>query len=87
MDKERFEKQMLINMLEKTVEENEKDSEKCEALAEWKEQLLFDYPHKSLEGLYTKTSVSELKMAHMHKVLRSSTRTCTSIRWLTTSSW
>ena len=36
----------------------------CNAL---KEQLTFVYPHESLNGLYTKTSVSELKMAAMHK--------------------
>ncbi len=33
----------------------------------WQKELDFVYPHENLKGLYTKTSVSELKMAAMHK--------------------
>lgn len=36
---------------------------------EIKIKLLAKYPHKELEGLYTKTSVSELKMASIHDAL------------------
>lgn len=32
-----------------------------------KERIAFLYPHKELEGLYTKTSVSELKLAALHE--------------------
>ena len=34
---------------------------------ELNDQLTFLYPHENLKDLYTKTSVSELKMAAMHK--------------------
>lgn len=33
---------------------------------ELKNKIVFKYPHKNLENLYTKTSVSELKMAAIH---------------------
>lgn len=32
-----------------------------------RERILFAYPHPELEGLYTKTSVSELKLAALHE--------------------
>ncbi len=36
------------------------------AADELKNKIVFKYPHQELEGLYTKTSVSELKMAAIH---------------------
>ncbi|MDE5678823.1 MAG: hypothetical protein K2I01_00080, partial [Lachnospiraceae bacterium] len=36
-----------------------------EALALLSERFAYEYPHKSLENLYTKTTVSELKKAAM----------------------
>lgn len=55
--KEQWEKETLLAMLK---EPEESDSSVLE------EQLTFVYPHENLRNLYTKTSVSELKMAAMH---------------------
>ena len=59
--KEQWDKHMLLSMLE------ESDSDSSEDITGFEEMLTFSYPHKHLAGLYTKTSVSELKMAHMRK--------------------
>lgn len=74
--KEQWEKQTLLAMLEETAGKGmETVSAKKEISVEnsevsdrrLEEELKFVYPHKQLNGLYTKTSVSELKLAHMHK--------------------
>ena len=74
--KEQWEKRTLLAMLEETAGKGmETVSAKKEISVEnsevsdrrLEEELKFVYPHKQLNGLYTKTSVSELKLAHMHK--------------------
>lgn len=73
--KEKWEKESLLAMVEERTggvceKKNgdstcfEKGSSTCKDL---EEQLSFVYPHENLRELYTKTSVSELKMAAMHK--------------------
>lgn len=51
------------------IEEKEKVKEKEQAEGEGRirEKISFPYPHGELKGLYTKTSVSELKMAALHE--------------------
>ncbi len=61
--KEQWEKRNLLEMVE-NVNGGNIEEDMTENL---KEQLRFVYPHNALSGLYTKTSVSELKLAHMHK--------------------
>ena len=74
--KEQWEKQTLLAMVEEISEEQNEDI--CGSRRKSKEvpkavnrglndQLTFVYPHENLKDLYTKTSVSELKMAAMHK--------------------
>lgn len=74
--KEQWNKQTLLAMVEEMAEEQNEDisggqSESKEgqnaAMSELNDQLSFVYPHENLKDLYTKTSVSELKMAAMHK--------------------
>lgn len=45
------------------------DSEDAEAAMRLREKIMMKYHHEELSALYTKTSVSELKMAAMHKAL------------------
>ncbi len=52
-------KDILLNELERSCEGNEK-------LESLREQITFIYPHENLQKLYTKTTVSELKMADIH---------------------
>ena len=60
--KEAWEKENLLAMLKGT------DREEKEPLSDaLEESLAFVYPHGNLKNLYTKTSVSELKMVAMHK--------------------
>ena len=74
--KEQWNKQILLAMVEEMVEEQNEDisgsrrepGEESKAVnRELSDQLSFVYPHENLKDLYTKTSVSELKMAAMHK--------------------
>ena len=74
--KEQWEKQTLLAMVEEMAEEQNEDisgsrreSNEVSKAAnrELSDQLSFVYPHENLKDLYTKTSVSELKMAAMHK--------------------
>ena len=74
--KEQWEKQTLLAMVEEISEEQNEDicgsrrksKEVPKAVnREQNDQLTFVYPHENLKDLYTKTSVSELKMAAMHK--------------------
>ena len=74
--KEQWNKQTLLAMVEEMAEEQNEDisgsrresNEVSEAAnRELSDQLSFVYPHENLKDLYTKTSVSELKMAAMHK--------------------
>lgn len=53
-------KEMLCQRLEHNTESTEKERE-------FTEKIRFAYPHPELTGLYTKTSVSELKMAALHE--------------------
>ena len=74
--KEQWQKETLLAMVEEVAREKfpsaggvweeygeiaEKNSGELEA------KLAFVYPHENLKNLYTKTSVSELKMAAMHR--------------------
>ncbi len=71
--KEQWNKRRLLAMVEEMAEDvdavgKSKDIETSEAISEeLSDQLNFVYPHENLRDLYTKTSVSELKMAAMHK--------------------
>lgn len=74
--KEQWNKQTLLAMVEEMAEEQNEDisgsrreSNEVSKAAnrELSDQLSFVYPHENLKDLYTKTSVSELKMAAMHK--------------------
>ena len=66
--KEQWEKQALLAMMEELTDgESGKDSKTESSAGKWDMQLAFGYPHEHLKDLYTKTSVSELKLAHMHK--------------------
>lgn len=63
--KQGWKKNTLLSMLNEAGNTNMDSAVKiCNPL---EDMLTFDYPHKNLNGLYTKTSVSELKMAAMHK--------------------
>lgn len=68
--KEQWKKETLLAMLEDISGKNKdsiafnKSEEAGQALDA---QFAFLYPHENLKNLYTKTSVSELKMAAMHK--------------------
>ena len=68
--KEQWKKETLLAMLEDISGKN-KDSiafnKSEEAGQAWDAQHAFVYPHEKLKNLYAKTSVSELKMAAMHK--------------------
>ena len=68
--KEQWKKETLLTMLE-DVSEDEKDVASSNKMREdghaLDAQLAFVYPHEKLKNLYAKTSVSELKMAAMHK--------------------
>ena len=68
--KEQWKKETLLTMLE-DVSEDEKDVASSNKMREaghaLDAQFAFLYPHENLKNLYTKTSVSELKMAAMHK--------------------
>lgn len=61
----RFEKGVLKEALGQLilVEEEKQEKEKVGV----REKISFSYPHGELKGLYTKTSVSELKMAAIHE--------------------
>lgn len=68
-----FEKKVLKEALKQLIVVEEERAEK-EALSEQaegegriREKISFPYPHGELKGLYTKTSVSELKMAALHE--------------------
>ncbi len=74
--KEQWNKQTLLAMVEEMAEAQNVDisdsrrefNEVAKAAnRELSDQLNFVYPHENLKDLYTKTSVSELKMAAMHK--------------------
>ena len=74
--KEQWKKQKLLTMVEEMAVNRVEDrggsqSELNEVfdagITELSDQLAFVYPHENLRDLYTKTSVSELKMAAMHK--------------------
>ena len=57
---------VLLDMLEEFIRICEKyDLKYCIK----RNKIIFKYPHKELENLYTKTSVSELKMASIHDAI------------------
>ena len=62
--KEQWKKETLVAMLEDMTKDGVALHKMEHALDA---QLAFLYPHENLKNLYTKTSVSELKMAAMHK--------------------
>ena len=59
--KQQWEKETLLAMVEEIAGGESANGRTVDA------QLSFVYPHENLKNLYTKTSVSELKMAAMHK--------------------
>ncbi len=63
--RDRFERGMQKEMLYRTLEaENGAGAPETGTVGE---RINFAYPHPELEGLYTKTSVSELKLAALHE--------------------
>ena len=58
--RERFERSVQKEALLEVLAARETDSE-------LQKRIGFSYPHMELEGLYTKTSVSELKLAALHE--------------------
>lgn len=74
--REQWQKTALLSMLENMsandVERSNKDNavwgtKGKASFKELQDQITFVYQHKNLSNLFTKTSVSELKMAAMHK--------------------
>lgn len=66
----KIQKESLLRLLqnqEKTDVSETKSGEKGRTGISLKEKIGFLYPHMELKGLYTKTSVSELKMAALHE--------------------
>jgi len=65
-----------IEILEEKTQRKREIEEKISYSEEEKErlekQIYFSYPHKNLQKLYAKTSVSELKMAAMHAAYKDS---------------
>lgn len=63
----KLQKEMLLQQIAvKKQSDKEQTKEGCRELS-LAERIAFSYPHKELAGLYTKTSVSELKMAALHE--------------------
>lgn len=66
----KIQKESLLRLLqneEKTYVSENKSGEKEGERISLKEKIEFLYPHMELKGLYTKTSVSELKLAALHE--------------------
>ncbi|MGN0131327.1 MAG: helicase-exonuclease AddAB subunit AddA [Lachnospiraceae bacterium] len=67
--REQFERGMQKETLLRTLSamDGETDEKSVRAGEELQQKINFAYPHPELEGLYTKTSVSELKLAALHE--------------------
>lgn len=61
---QQFDRMLAKEMLSQRIEHSTEPAEKAQELTE---KIQFAYPHPELSGLYTKTSVSELKMAALHE--------------------
>lgn len=63
----KLQKEMLLQRLAMEKQPGKGQTKEDGRALSLAERIAFSYPHKELTGLYTKTSVSELKMAALHE--------------------
>lgn len=63
----KLQKEMLLQQIAVKKQSDKEQTKEGGRELSLAERIAFSYPHKELAGLYTKTSVSELKMAALHE--------------------